>query len=100
MRRASSCASSLRSEAVDASRPFEPGSISLRCYPHLDLGAPGIVAELRTQALLAVEHGFDGVMTSEHHGGFAGYLPNPTQIAGFLLDAMPRGWAAACPVIA
>jgi alkanesulfonate monooxygenase SsuD/methylene tetrahydromethanopterin reductase-like flavin-dependent oxidoreductase (luciferase family) len=39
-------------------------------------------------------------MTSEHHGGFAGYLPNPIQLAGFLLDAMPRGWAAACPVIA
>jgi alkanesulfonate monooxygenase SsuD/methylene tetrahydromethanopterin reductase-like flavin-dependent oxidoreductase (luciferase family) len=77
-----------------------PGSVSLRCYPHLDLDAPEIVAEMRTQATLAVEHGFDGVMTSEHHGGFAGYLPNPLQLAGFLLDAMPRGWAAACPVIA
>ena len=33
-----------------------------------------IVDELRTQAALAIEHGFDGVMTSEHHGGFAGYL--------------------------
>jgi alkanesulfonate monooxygenase SsuD/methylene tetrahydromethanopterin reductase-like flavin-dependent oxidoreductase (luciferase family) len=72
----------------------------LRCYPHLDLDAPGIVAEMRHQAALAADHGFDGVMTSEHHGGFAGYLPNPLQLAGFLLDAMPRGWAAACPVIA
>src|SRR6185295_20366278 len=71
----------------------------LRCYPHLDLGAPEIVAELRTQAALASEHGFDGVMTSEHHGGFAGYLPNPLQLAGFLLDAMPRGWAAPCPLL-
>jgi alkanesulfonate monooxygenase SsuD/methylene tetrahydromethanopterin reductase-like flavin-dependent oxidoreductase (luciferase family) len=85
---------------VDASRPLGRGSVSLRCYPHLDLDAPGIVAEMRAQAALAATHGFDGVMTSEHHGGFAGYLPNPLQLAGFLLDAMPRGWAAACPVLA
>ena len=38
-------------------------------------------------------------MTSEHHGGFAGYLPNPLQLAGFLLDAMPPGWAAPCPLL-
>ena len=38
-------------------------------------------------------------MTSEHHGGFAGYLPNPLQAAGFALDAMPRGWAAPCPLL-
>jgi alkanesulfonate monooxygenase SsuD/methylene tetrahydromethanopterin reductase-like flavin-dependent oxidoreductase (luciferase family) len=38
-------------------------------------------------------------MTSEHHAGFAGYLPNPLQLAGFLLDAMPRGWAAPCPLL-
>src|SRR6185437_13225429 len=41
----------------------------------------------------------DGVMISEHHGGFAGYLPNPLQVAGWLLDAMTRGWAAACPLL-
>jgi alkanesulfonate monooxygenase SsuD/methylene tetrahydromethanopterin reductase-like flavin-dependent oxidoreductase (luciferase family) len=78
--------------------PFAAGSISLRCYPHLDRPAPQIVDELRAQAVLAVEHGFDGVMTSEHHGGFAGYLPNPLQTAGFALDAMPTGWAAPCPL--
>ena len=38
-------------------------------------------------------------MTSEHHGGFAGYLPNPLQLAGFCLDAMPHGWAAPCPLL-
>ena len=81
------------------SAPFAAGSISLRCYPHLDLPAPEIVRELCAQAALAVEHGFDGVMTSEHHGGFAGYLPNPLQTAGFALDAMPRGWAAPCPLL-
>ncbi|MDQ1511181.1 MAG: hypothetical protein QOG50_3025 [Actinomycetota bacterium] len=51
------------------------------------------------QAALAVEHGFDGVMTSEHHGGLAGYLPNPLQTAGFALDAMASGWAAPCPIL-
>src|SRR5260370_33130005 len=38
-------------------------------------------------------------MTSEHHGGFAGYLPNPLQVAGWCLDAMPAGWAAPCPLL-
>ena len=78
---------------------FAPGSISFRAYPHAGLDAPSIVVELRVQAALAVTHGFDGVMTSEHHGGFAGYLPNPLQLAGFLLDAMPTGWAAPCPLL-
>src|SRR5579871_3197279 len=90
----------LPSALVRASRPLAAGSVSLRLYPHLELRAPEIVEEMRVQARLAVEHGFDGVMTSEHHGGFAGYLPNPLQLAGFLLDAMPRGWAAACPILA
>jgi alkanesulfonate monooxygenase SsuD/methylene tetrahydromethanopterin reductase-like flavin-dependent oxidoreductase (luciferase family) len=76
-----------------------PGSVSVRIYPHNDLSAPDIVAELVTQAALAVAHGFDGVMTSEHHGGFAGYLPNPLQVAGWMLGAMPSGWAAACPML-
>lgn len=79
--------------------PFAPGSVSLRLYPHLDRGAPEIVEELRIQAALGVEHGFAGVMTSEHHGGFGGYVPNPLQLGGFLLDAMPRGWAAPCPLL-
>ena len=73
--------------------------MSLRIYPHLDLAAPQIVDELRAQSALAVARGFDGVMTSEHHGGFAGYLPNPLQAAGFALDAMPNGWAAPCPLL-
>jgi alkanesulfonate monooxygenase SsuD/methylene tetrahydromethanopterin reductase-like flavin-dependent oxidoreductase (luciferase family) len=79
--------------------PFAPGSVSLRLYPHVDLPAPGIVTELRAQARLAAELNFDGVMTNEHHGGFAGYLPNPLQLAGWLLEAMPAGWAAPCPLL-
>jgi alkanesulfonate monooxygenase SsuD/methylene tetrahydromethanopterin reductase-like flavin-dependent oxidoreductase (luciferase family) len=79
--------------------PFAPGSVSLRVYPHNELTAAGIVDELRMQASLAVRHGFDGVMTSEHHGGFHGYLPNPLQAAGWCLEAMPSGWAAPCPLL-
>jgi alkanesulfonate monooxygenase SsuD/methylene tetrahydromethanopterin reductase-like flavin-dependent oxidoreductase (luciferase family) len=74
--------------------------VSLRLYPHNDLGsAASVVAEMREQARLGVQAGFDGVMTSEHHGGFAGYSPNPLQLAGWLLEAMPSGWAAACPLL-
>ncbi|MDQ1380741.1 MAG: hypothetical protein QOJ71_1460 [Actinomycetota bacterium] len=79
--------------------PFAPGSFSFRSYPNHGLGPIETIEELRAQAALAVEHGFDGVMTSEHHGGFAGYVPNPLQLAGFLLDAMHRGWAAPCPLL-
>jgi alkanesulfonate monooxygenase SsuD/methylene tetrahydromethanopterin reductase-like flavin-dependent oxidoreductase (luciferase family) len=73
--------------------------VSVRLYPHSDLAPPHLVAELTRQAALAAEHGFDGVMTSEHHGGFAGYLPNPLQAVGWCLEAMPRGWAAPCPLL-
>ncbi|HXQ60149.1 MAG TPA: LLM class flavin-dependent oxidoreductase [Acidimicrobiales bacterium] len=79
--------------------PLSVGSISLRLYPHEGLGAGAVVEELRAQGRLASESGFDGVMTSEHHGGFAGYMPNPLQAAGWLLEAMPAGWAAACPLL-
>ena len=82
-----------------APAPFADGSISLRLYPHNELPAVEIVEQLCTQAAGAVAAGFDGVMTSEHHGGFAGYLPNPLQVTGFQLAAMSRGWAAACPVL-
>ena len=78
---------------------FADGSISLRLYPHNELGAVEIVDHLCEQAAIGADVGFDGVMTSEHHGGFAGYLPNPLQITGFQLSAMERGWAAPCPLL-
>lgn len=81
-----------------AAAAFSPGSISFRLYPH-DLPADEIVSVLRAQAAQAVAIGFDGVMTSEHHGGFAGYLPNPIQAAGWALEAMTDGWAAPCPLL-
>jgi alkanesulfonate monooxygenase SsuD/methylene tetrahydromethanopterin reductase-like flavin-dependent oxidoreductase (luciferase family) len=79
--------------------PLSPGTVSLRLYPHNELPADAIVAELRAQGRAAAEVGFDGVMTSEHHNGFAGYLPNPVQAAGWLLEATASGWAAACPLL-
>lgn len=79
--------------------PLAAGSVSLRLYPHGGLDAAATVDELRVQAALAAHVGFDGVMTSEHHGGFPGYLPNPLSAAGWCLDAMDRGWAAPCPML-
>lgn len=79
--------------------PFAPGSVSLRLYPHNELPATQVVEELCAQARLAEVAGFAGVMVSEHHGGFAGYLPNPIQTAGFLLGATERIWVAPCPVL-
>ncbi len=79
--------------------PFSPGSVSIRLYPHNELPADGIVRELCAQAGLALEAGFDGVMTSEHHGGFAGYMAQPLQMATFILEERATGWAAAAPLL-
>jgi alkanesulfonate monooxygenase SsuD/methylene tetrahydromethanopterin reductase-like flavin-dependent oxidoreductase (luciferase family) len=93
---------SSRSGAVpvgDALVPFGPGSVSIRLYPHNELAADGIVRELCAQASLALAQGFDGVMTSEHHGGFAGYMAQPLQMASFVLEENATGWAAAAPLL-
>lgn len=78
--------------------PFGSGSVSLRLYPH-DRRPAEIVETLRNQACHAELVGFDGVMTSEHHGGFGGYLPNPLQAAGWALEATERIWAAPAPLL-
>lgn len=80
-------------------KPLAPGSLSLRLYPHLELPAPRIVEELVVQAQLAMASGFDGTMVSEHHNGFAGYLPNPIQAAGWVLESTATGWSAPCPLL-
>jgi alkanesulfonate monooxygenase SsuD/methylene tetrahydromethanopterin reductase-like flavin-dependent oxidoreductase (luciferase family) len=76
--------------------PLVRGSISLRLYPH-DLSPLGVVDEIRTQARLAEQAGFDGVMLSEHHGGFPNYVPNPLLASMWALDATDTLWAAPCP---
>jgi alkanesulfonate monooxygenase SsuD/methylene tetrahydromethanopterin reductase-like flavin-dependent oxidoreductase (luciferase family) len=73
--------------------------VSIRLYPHNELPAEAIVGELRAQARLALATGFDGVMTSEHHGGFAGYMAQPLQMASFILGDSAEGWAAAAPLL-
>jgi alkanesulfonate monooxygenase SsuD/methylene tetrahydromethanopterin reductase-like flavin-dependent oxidoreductase (luciferase family) len=85
--------------ATDTGAPLAAGSVSMRLYPHNDLPAADILEELREQARLAIGAGLNGVMTNEHHNGFAGYMPNPVQTAGWLLEAMPSGWAAPCPLL-
>ena len=89
----------MQTVTTTAGSPFARGSISIRLYPHNDLDAGDVVGELCQQAALALELGFDGVMTSEHHGGFPGYLPNPLQVTAFILDDTPSGWAAPCPLL-
>jgi alkanesulfonate monooxygenase SsuD/methylene tetrahydromethanopterin reductase-like flavin-dependent oxidoreductase (luciferase family) len=79
--------------------PFAPGSVSIRLYPHNELPAEAIVSELCAQAGLALANGFDGVMTSEHHGGFAGYMAQPLQMASFILEEQATGWVAAAPLL-
>ncbi|HVT20573.1 MAG TPA: LLM class flavin-dependent oxidoreductase [Mycobacteriales bacterium] len=83
----------------EPSRAMGRGSVSLRLYPHLALPPTEIVRELLDQARLGEQAGFDGFMVSEHHNGFAGYLPNPVQVAGWLLDATRQAWAAPCPLL-
>ena len=85
-------------EGDDRLGPLARASVSLRLYPH-DLAPADVVAELRAQARLAESAGFDGVMTSEHHGGFPNYLPNPLLAATWALDATERIWAAPCPTL-
>jgi len=58
-----------------------------------------LVTEMLEQAKIAEDAGFDGLMTSEHHGGFPGYIPNPLQLAGWILEATRSAWAAPCPLL-
>src|SRR4051812_24875831 len=74
---------------VTPTEPFGSGSISLRLYPHDDLDAPALIDEMRAQAVLAIEHGVHGVMTSEHHGGFGGFIPHPPPAGGAQAQAEP-----------
>jgi len=84
---------------MTSTAPFAAKSISCRLYPHNDLDAPSIVREVCAQAKLALDGGFDGIMTSEHHGGFAGYMPWPLQMVSFILEDTDRGWGAPCPLL-
>jgi alkanesulfonate monooxygenase SsuD/methylene tetrahydromethanopterin reductase-like flavin-dependent oxidoreductase (luciferase family) len=78
--------------------PLRRGSIAILLTPHD--GAPqDTIAELLAQARLAEEAGADGVTFGEHHAGFAGYLPNPLQLATMALARTGRVWAAPFPLL-
>ncbi len=80
-------------------RPFAPSSVSFRLYAYPELSPSACVAAMRADARLAEAVGFDGIMVSEHHGGFPGYLPNPLMAAAWALDATEAAWAAPCPLL-
>ena len=84
---------------VNSRHPFAPGSISLRLYPHNELDAGGIVRELCDQARLALALGFDGIMTTNTTMRFAGYLPNPLQVSGFILEGDRLGVGGSLPLV-
>jgi alkanesulfonate monooxygenase SsuD/methylene tetrahydromethanopterin reductase-like flavin-dependent oxidoreductase (luciferase family) len=73
--------------------------VSIRLYPHNELEAGAIARELCEQAAVAIAAGFDGVMTSEHHGGFGGYMSQPLLMASFVLADVAAGWVAAAPLL-
>ena len=79
--------------------PSRPDRSPSGCTRTTSLPADEIVSEFCAQAGLALGSGFDGIMTSEHHGGFAGYMAQPLQMASFVLAEQATGWAAAAPLL-
>jgi len=90
--------SSLTRHNPTRSAPFGAGSVSVGLHAYRP-SAAGRLADLAAQARLAVEGGFDGFTLAEHHAGLNGYVPNPGQVAGWLLGEVAGGWAAACPIL-
>jgi alkanesulfonate monooxygenase SsuD/methylene tetrahydromethanopterin reductase-like flavin-dependent oxidoreductase (luciferase family) len=78
--------------------PFAPGSISV-CLSPVGGSGRSAMRRLIDEATIAEAVGFDGVTLSEHHGGFAHYLPSPMLVAAQLLAHLTDAWAAACPAI-
>jgi alkanesulfonate monooxygenase SsuD/methylene tetrahydromethanopterin reductase-like flavin-dependent oxidoreductase (luciferase family) len=78
--------------------PFGHGSVSFGPYAQ-DLPVRERIANLLIQARLAADGGFDGLTMSEHHAGFAHYLPNPLQVVGWFLEQTSIPWVAACPIL-
>jgi alkanesulfonate monooxygenase SsuD/methylene tetrahydromethanopterin reductase-like flavin-dependent oxidoreductase (luciferase family) len=83
---------------MTAAPPFGNGSISFGLSA-VDGTAEDIVAALRREVAAAASAGFDGVTISEHHGGFAGYLPTPILLSAVLLAALDDVWACAGPSV-
>jgi alkanesulfonate monooxygenase SsuD/methylene tetrahydromethanopterin reductase-like flavin-dependent oxidoreductase (luciferase family) len=84
---------------LEALRALRPGSIFTILNLHQELDARAAVAEVRRQARMAIELGFDGVAIPEHHAGFPRYVPNPLQMVGLMLAELPHGWAGPLPLL-
>jgi alkanesulfonate monooxygenase SsuD/methylene tetrahydromethanopterin reductase-like flavin-dependent oxidoreductase (luciferase family) len=83
---------------VTPAAPFGPGSVAVRLYSHVG-DAPFVVRTLLEQARCAEASGLDGVTISEHHGGFPGYLPQPLQMATWILEETQRIWSGPAPLL-
>jgi alkanesulfonate monooxygenase SsuD/methylene tetrahydromethanopterin reductase-like flavin-dependent oxidoreductase (luciferase family) len=79
-------------------QPFAHGSVAVLLAPH-DVPVTQVVAEMLRDASLVDREGFDGFLISEHHGGLAGYLPNPLQFLGWALGETQGAWGAPCPLL-
>jgi alkanesulfonate monooxygenase SsuD/methylene tetrahydromethanopterin reductase-like flavin-dependent oxidoreductase (luciferase family) len=80
------------------SGPFSRGSICYKPYV-CDGEAAERIDDLLAQATAAERAGFDGITISEHHLGFPGYLPNPLQVASWVLERTSHVWVAPAPAL-
>jgi alkanesulfonate monooxygenase SsuD/methylene tetrahydromethanopterin reductase-like flavin-dependent oxidoreductase (luciferase family) len=78
--------------------PFSRSAIAVCLSPVGDSGVQ-VMRRLEDEARRAEEAGFDGVTLSEHHAGFARYLPAPLVVTAHLLSVLEQAWAAACPTL-
>jgi alkanesulfonate monooxygenase SsuD/methylene tetrahydromethanopterin reductase-like flavin-dependent oxidoreductase (luciferase family) len=82
---------------VTAHHPWGDGSISIALYRHGE--ADQAVANLLKHARIAVATGYDGLTVAEHHAGFDGYFPHPTQVSEWILADTDISWAGPCPLL-
>jgi alkanesulfonate monooxygenase SsuD/methylene tetrahydromethanopterin reductase-like flavin-dependent oxidoreductase (luciferase family) len=79
--------------------PYAPGSIALGIHALSTLPAGQQLEQAVLQAKMAESAGFDGVTLSEHHAGIDGYLPQPLQVCGYLLEETRRVWSGPTPTL-
>jgi alkanesulfonate monooxygenase SsuD/methylene tetrahydromethanopterin reductase-like flavin-dependent oxidoreductase (luciferase family) len=84
---------------VPASEPFGAGTFAVGLHALDDLEASGQAAALVEQAVVAERAGFAGVTLSEHHDGFAGYMPQPLLAANWILAVTSRIWSGPAPLL-
>ncbi|HEY3716120.1 MAG TPA: LLM class flavin-dependent oxidoreductase [Jatrophihabitantaceae bacterium] len=78
--------------------PFSRGAFAV-CLAPVGDGGSEVMRRLEDEARRAEAAGFDGVTLSEHHAGFARYLPTPLVVTAHLLAVLESAWAVACPTL-